>query len=73
MDIALQESPETEALALVKPRSTDSTDALQAKKDLLNSMNNDAEKRLKLKKSRRHRRPAKANEPEADLKSDKKL
>lgn len=73
MDIALQESPETEALALVKPRSTDSTEGLQAKKDLLNSMNNDAEKRLKLKKSRRRRRPVKANEPEADLKSDKKL
>ena len=74
MDIALQEAEETDGLALIMPRDTDSTDALQKKKDLLNSMNNDAGNRLKQKRSRRRRRPAKAKEePEADLESDKML
>lgn len=75
MDIALQESPETEALALVKPRSTDSTEALQGKKDLLNSMTNDAENRLKQRKNRRRRRFARAKEPapEQNLESDRML
>ena len=46
MDIALQEAEESDGLALIMPRDTDSTDALQQKKDLLNSMNNDAGNRL---------------------------
>ena len=74
MDIALQEAEESDGLALIMPRDTDSTDALQQKKDLLNSMNNDAGNRLKRKRSRRLRRAAKAKEePEADLESDKML
>ena len=74
MDIALQEAEETDGLALIMPRDTDSTDALQKKKDLLNSMNNDAGNRLKQKRPRRRRRPDKAKEePEADLESDKML
>ena len=74
MDIALQEAEESDGLALIMPRDTDSTDALQQKKDLLNSMNNDAGNRLKRKQSRRQRRAAKAKEePEADLEADKML
>ena len=74
MDIALQEAEESDGLALIMPRDTDSTDALQQKKDLLNSMNNDAGNRLKRKQSRRLRRAAKAKEePEADLEADKML
>ena len=74
MEIALQEAEESDGLALIMPRDTDSTDALQKKKDLLNSMNNDAGSRLKRKRSRRQRRPAKAKEEaEADSEPDKML